>query len=132
MIQGRLSMCLEGSRDYIRNHIFSVIGYGASMMALTEGIAYLLWLKTGRASPLIYDALFSLIYAQFIVHSSFARLEFSTDPYPFHPFSQVHLYFEAFVNKYKKSLTDALQGENKDSFLANKILPVLQHDFIRY
>ncbi len=132
MIQGRLSTCLEGSRDYVRNHIFSVIGYGTSMLALTEGIAYLLWLKTGRESPLIYDALFSLIYAQFIVHSSFARLDFSRDPYAFHPFSQVHLYFEAFVNKYKKSLTDALQKDSKDSFLINTILPVLQHDLIRY
>lgn len=131
LIQGKLSFCLQKRRQYIKNHVYSVVGYGASMMALSEGVAYLLWLKTGRASPLIDDALFSMIYALYILHSMISHVDFSANRYGFHPFSQVHLYFEASILKNKDALIEWIQGKNEASNFSTEVLQLMQSDPFR-
>ena len=62
LIQSRLSMTLEKRREYITNHIFSVFGYGAAFLFITQCAYWGVHHLTGRDGFLVYDALFTFLY----------------------------------------------------------------------
>lgn len=132
LIQNRLSMCLEGSRDYVANHFFSVMGYGASMMLLTQLIAMYVYAKTGRESSLIYDAIFSMVYAQFIVHTSFSKLDFTPDAFPLPVFYPVQSLAQDFIDHRKDNLSALLADNQPDHWLKKTATSVINNSFFRH
>lgn len=132
LIHLRLSQCLSHRRAYVKDHVFSVMGYGASFLALTQLFYTLLKKYSGANNFIVYDAIFTMMYQMYIVHSLTAGLDFPQDAITFDPSYLDNRAVQAYLSDLEPIIKKTLSGKKPGWFPADKALELLHSKSIRY
>jgi len=132
LVQLRLpSMCLDHRREYVKDHVFAVMGYGASML-LTTQIAYMMMEEyAGRDGFLLYDALFCMVYQLYIIHSITSGLDYASDPLGFDPTYLDRRAVDNYLADLGPLISNAFTDESPSWVPTDKILAILRSRVIR-
>lgn len=131
LVESRLSMCVDHRRDYIRQHIFSVMGYGASFLALA-GLAYrIIHQSTGLGGTLLYDALFIYFYDQAIINAWRSNMHFRVDHFQFDPSYIFRRALDSYIADATPKIMESLSMGQKSPSSIDKLMDSINHPAVR-